>query len=141
MTQDPEDKPLPNESQIEFLRRKERFHELLLFAWDEIEFNIDQLVASQFGLHGDDRNNKKVKWLLDRSFDRKLSFLKDIEVFSKDDYLVIHTFQQKRNGLFHKDGWYATFMMNQEERKQLMDEAAQALSLISDILFRPTLAL
>jgi len=131
-----EDRPLPNESQVEFLRRTERLHELLLLAWDEIEFNIDQLVADCFGLHATENDDSKVKWVLDKSFGKKLEFLKENQRISQDDYSVIHAFQRKRNDLFRKDGWHAIFMMSQAEKRQLMDEAVKASTISTHILFR-----
>jgi hypothetical protein len=131
-----EDRPLPNESQVEFLRRTEKLHELLLLAWDTIEFNIDQLVADSFGLHATENENSRVKWLLDRSFGKKLEFLRDIQRINPDDYAIIQAFQRKRNDLFHRDGWHAIFMMSQAEKQQLMDEAVKASTVSTHILFR-----
>ena len=129
------DKPRPNEAMSNFLRRTGRFHELLLFAWGEVEFNTDQIVLHAFELHGDP-NHRKIKFLLDKSFDRKLSFLRDIGVIKKEKFDVIHKFQEKRNIFFHDEGWTTAFMMSEEEKKQVIDEAVKASTLTLNVLFR-----
>ena len=136
MNQESDDKPLQNESMLQFLKRKKRFYELLLCAWDQVEFDIDQLVADQYGLHGADIGNRKVKFLLDWPFGRKLDFLRDIGVISKRDFRAIQIFQQRRNTFSHSGGWSTTFLMTQNEREQLMDEAVKVAQLTFDMLFR-----
>jgi hypothetical protein len=130
-----DDKPQENEVMSHFLRRKKRLHELLLFAWGEVEFNIDQLVVGQYELPFD-YNDKKVRFVLDKSFDRKLNFLRNFGVLSKDEFHTLHTFQEKRNDFFHSEGWTTLFTMAEEQKERIMDEAVVASELSTDLLFR-----
>lgn len=127
-----EDKPLPNEGMLQFLRRKERFYELILCAWDNIEFNIDQIVARQFELYDD--NSEKSKFVLDTSFGRKLAFLKRIGEVTSQEFQKIRAFQKRRNDFFHSEGWGTAFVMSQDERKRVMDEAVEAAQTAFDVL-------
>jgi len=120
---------------LEFLKRNQRVHELLLCAWGEIEFNVDQLVARQFGLHCD-YYDKKVRFLLDSSLARKLDFLKDIGAIQNDELQAVHAFRKRRNELFHSQGWGALFMMSKNEKEQVMDEALRVAQLTLVILSR-----
>lgn len=76
------DHPNPKESWIGYFRRKRRFSDLILLAWSEIEFNIDQIVAREFGLFYRD---KKARILLEMNFGKKLEFLKENGVITKDE--------------------------------------------------------
>lgn len=117
---------------LQFLRRKERFYELILCAWDNIEFNIDQIVARQFALYDD--NSEKSNFVLDTSFARKLDFLKKIGELTTQEFQKIHAFQKRRNDFFHSQGWGTAFVMSQQERNQVMDEAVEAAQTAFNVL-------
>jgi len=117
------DHPAPNESWLEFFKRTGRFSDLILTAWSNIEFNIDQLVARQYGLFVD--NDRKSKFLLDTSFHRKLEFLKDCQVFTGEEYAVIKDFQNYRNRLFHGKEW-SYMVLSKDEEEAIMDNAMKA---------------
>ena len=87
---------LHNEKYLEFLRSKNRPHQLLLEAWSCIEFNIDQVVTRQFGINCE-YFDKKVQFLVNSSFGRKLDLLKKLGILDLDEYQTIHKFQEERN--------------------------------------------
>ncbi len=119
------DHPLPNESWLEYFRRTGRFSDLILLAWSQIEFNIDQLLVRQFGLFVQD---KKAKILLDLSFQRKIDFLRENEILTKDEYSVVKEFQEYRNRLFHGKEWFH-FGLSKEEQDKIIDNAIRAAQL------------
>lgn len=106
-------------------RRTRRFSDLILLAWSEVEFNIDQLVARQYGLFADFAHfDKKTRFLLDTSFQRKLEFLRDCQVINNEEVSVIKEFQEFRNRLFH--GKEPFFMLAIEDEDKIMDNAVAA---------------
>jgi hypothetical protein len=123
-------RPEPNEAWLQYLRRTGKFCCLILLAWGEIEFHIDQIVAKEFGLYYDD---KKARILLELPFGKKLEFLKKQGVICNEEYEVINKFQQKRNKLFHgrEDPFFLT--LGDKERNALMNNAVEAAQLALDI--------
>lgn len=127
--------PLPNESFLQFLRRTKRFHQLILEAWSSVEFNIDQLLTRQFGLNCD-YNDKKVRFLSNSSFGRKLDFLRKVGVISPEEFHIIHEFQEHRNQFFHTLGAATMFVMSEDEKDHTMDEAITAAQLTFNVVQR-----
>lgn len=126
-----EDKPKPNEDMMSFLRRKRQFSDLVLLGWSTIEFDIDQLVMSTFGLRWGD---KKGKILLDMTFNKKLQFLKEDEVFDKMEFKALKEFQEYRNRLFH--GQEVFYIYTESEKDKIMDMVIKATNLVHHRLFQ-----
>ena len=120
---------------VEFLRRKKRFHELILEAWSGLEFDVDQLVTRQFGLDCDYRD-KKVQFLLGSSFEQKLQFLKKVGVVNSKEFHIIKGFQERRNRFFHTLGTAEMAILTKEEREQTIDEAVKVTKLGLDLVWR-----
>jgi hypothetical protein len=53
------EQPIKNESWMEFFWRTKRFSDFILLAWHLIEFDTNQLVARQYGLHYHNYHNKE----------------------------------------------------------------------------------
>ena len=115
MSLESNERPLPNESFHQFLRRTRRFYQLILETWSSVEFNIDQLLTKQFGLHCD-YNDNAVKFLVKSSFGRKLDFLKKVGVISLEEFHVIREFEEHRNHFFHTLGAATLFVMSEDEK-------------------------
>lgn len=131
------DHPEPNEGWLQYFRRKRQFSDCILFAWSEIEFNLDQIVARQFGLFIDDTKAKIL--LRDLTIQKKLDFLKEIYVITKDEYNIIKKFQEYRNKLFHgKQPFF--FNLSDKEKDEVMDNAVNAAELTLVIGFRKAVA-
>lgn len=129
------DHPRSNESWLEFFRRTRRFSDLILSAWSQIEFNIDQLVARQYDLLRYLPNDKRIRFILDNSFQRKLELLKDRHVITNKEASVIKKFQEYRNRLFH--GKESFFMLPSEEEDEIMDNAIEAARITLEKLASP----
>ena len=121
-----EDHPESNEAWLQYFRRKRRFSDLILLAWSEIEFHIDQIVAKQFGLFYED---KKAQILLELNFQKKLDFLKKNGVITKDEYDTFQKFQKYRNKLFHGKEQPFFILLSDEARDEIMDNAVEAAQL------------
>ena len=133
-----EDHPEPNEAWLQYFRRKRRFSDLILLAWSIIEFDIDQIVANQFGLFYTD---KKAQILLELNFQKKLDFLKKNGVITKDEYDTFKNFQKNRNNLFHGGHLLGKeqpffFTLSDEVKDEIMDNAVKAAQLALNIGFR-----
>lgn len=123
------DYPEPNEGWLQCFRRKRQFSDLILLAWSEIEFHIDQIIAKEFGLVYTD---EKAQILLEMNFQKKLEFLKKNKVITKEEYDTIKMFQEYRNKLFHgKKPFF--FLLSDEEKEKIMDNAVEAAQLALDI--------
>ena len=121
-----EDHPEPNEAWLQYFRRKRRFSDLILLAWSIIEFDIDQIVADQFGLFYTD---KKAQILLELNFQKKLDFLKKNGVITKGEYNTFKEFKKYRNKLFHGDEQPFFFILSDEAKDEIMDNAVKAAQL------------
>jgi hypothetical protein len=130
MEKEIKDYPEPNESWLTYFRRKRRFSDLILLSWSEIEFNIDQIVAREFGLFYED---KKAQILLEMSFQKKLVFLKENKVITTDEYKIFKKFQEYRNRLFHGKEHPFFLILNDEAKDEIMDNAVKAAQLSLDI--------
>jgi hypothetical protein len=127
-----EENPEPNEGWLQYFQRKRKFSDCILLAWSEIEFDIDQVVARQFGLFIED---KKAKILLEMNFQRKIVFLKENGVITREEFNIIKKFQEYRNELFHgKQPFF--FNLSDKEKDEIMDNAVKAAQLALDIGFR-----
>jgi hypothetical protein len=127
------EKPEPNEPLLHFLRRTRQFDRLLLYAWSELEFNTDQAVTGQFGIGYLD---EKAKLLTDWPFGRKLDFLKELKVLTKEEYSRVKAFQEWRNKIFHRDGLEILHMMTEGEKDELMNKAIDAAQISFNVAFR-----
>lgn len=125
-----EDHPEPNEAWLQYFRRKRRFSDLILLAWSIVEFDIDQIVADQFGLFYTD---KKAQILLELNFQKKLVFLKKNGLITKDEYNTFKKFQEYRNKLFHGEEQPFFFILSDEAKDEIMDNAVKAAQLALDI--------
>ena len=128
MTVDADKERLPNESGLRFLRRKRRFHELLIDSWSIVEYSIDQLLTRQYGLYNE-YSEPKVQTLTNLSFERKLQSLKKMGVLSPEEYQTIHSFKESRNEFFHKLGGPILFAMSDDEKDRTMDKAVEVAEL------------
>jgi hypothetical protein len=128
---------LHNEKYLEFLRSENRPHQLLLEAWSCIEFTVDQVVTRQFGINCE-YFDKKVQFLVNSGFGRKLEFLKKLNILDLDEYQMIHKFQEDRNKFFHTLSMRRIGSNNLSDIEQKMDEWVSAGKLSFDILRRPT---
>ena len=136
MTEEPQhDYPLPNESYHQFLRRKGRFYELILETWSTVEFYVDQLVTRQYNMNCD-YADEKVQFLVRSTFERKLQFLKKMCVVNRDEFRMIHRFQEHRNQFFHTLGTSHMDSLSEQEKEQVMDEAVAAAQTTFNILSR-----
>jgi hypothetical protein len=121
--------PEPGEAWLQYLRRTRQFCCLVLLAWSEVEFHINQIRAKESGLFHED---KKAKILLELPFGKKLEFLKKRGVLYQDEYDTIKKFQKRRNKLFHgKEPLFVT--LNDTEKDEIMDNAVEAAQLALDI--------
>lgn len=127
------DQPAPGESWMEYFRRKKRFADLILLAWSNIEFNVNQIVAGELGFFFRDEKAASLNKML--TFDQKLRFLRENAVISKKEYSVINSFQKYRNQLFHGKDWHY-FIRNQDELDKLMDSAMEAAKVVQRVMFR-----
>lgn len=124
------EQPKPGESWIGFFRSKGQFADLVLTAWCTSEFYLNQLFTKQFGKWFD---YPDAKILVDMPFSKKLDYLKDMEIISKEEFKTIRNFQQFRNKLFHKDSpTYVTW--SDFKKEKLMDEAIHATHILRDVL-------
>ncbi len=124
-----ENYPVSGEAWLQYFRRKRQFCCLILLAWSEVEFHINQIVVRESGLSYDD---KKAEAVLGKRFEKKLDILKKKGVIFKDESDAIEKFQHYRNNLFHgKEPFFAT--LNDEEKDALMDNAIEAAQLALDI--------
>jgi hypothetical protein len=119
---------------LSFLRRTEKFYEFILFAWDHVEFFVDEVVMREFGseLFGDRR-----EFILGTSFGRKLALLKDLGRISNEEYHKIERFQKERNVIVHSQGWSEADSMTKIEREKVMDEADVALGILTELYLGP----
>lgn len=131
---DSNDKPLPDESYLQFLRRKRAFYQLLIESWSLVEVNIDHLLTRQYGLYCE-YSNPKVQTLTKSSFQSKLESLKGMGVISPEEYRIIHAFKVNRNTYFHKLGADVLFIMPDDEKDRTMDEAVKVAQLHGGLLF------
>jgi hypothetical protein len=127
------DKPLPNENFLQFLRRKREFYQLLVESWSIVEKNTDELLTRQFGLYCE-YSDPKVQTLTRSSFERKIRSLKKMGVLSLEEYRIIHDFKDRRNEFFHKLGADILFTMTEDEKNRTMDEAVKVAQLTFDIV-------
>jgi hypothetical protein len=123
-----------NESWIGFFRRTKRFSDLILLAWGVVEFDTNEIVSQQYGLHYTDE--KADPLLRELTFDKKLNILRKLNVISKEDYKVVLRFQNYRNKLFHGDeeAW-AFFLMSDAEKEPIIENAVQVLDILQSIGF------
>lgn len=135
MTTQPKDDALPDELFFEILRREKKFYELLLVAWSSVELDIDRLVTRQFNMKWD-YQDKKVQFLVEPTFEKRLAFLKKIDVVSPEEFRVIHKFQNHRNEFFHRFGTARVENQGAEEVERTMDEAVAAAKLTYSIVRR-----
>jgi hypothetical protein len=133
LTIDANNKPLPNESYLQFLRRKRAFYQLLVESWSLVEAHIDQLLTRQFGLYCE-YSEQKVQTLTRLSFERKLQSLKKMGVLSLEEYRTIHDFKEHRNDYFHRLGADILSTMTEDEKSRTMDEAVKVAQLAFDIV-------
>jgi len=129
---------LHNEKYLEFLRSENRPDQLLLEAWNCIEFNIDQLVTRQFGVNCEYFDNK-VQFLVNSGFGRKLELLKKLNILDLNEYQTIHKFQEERNKFFHTLCLRKLDSSNLSEIEQKMDDWVSVGKLSFDTLRRPAL--
>jgi len=89
-------------SALRILRRTNRFADVMLFAWSEVEQSVDLLVAWDFGL----KNvfDERTEVLSNLPFWRKISLLQKRGILRKRDLTEIQTFQKTRNSIFHRGG-------------------------------------
>jgi hypothetical protein len=126
------DNPETNESWMEFFHRTNRFSDLVLLAWHLVEFDIDQLVARQFGLFYTDE--KAVLILKELTFAKKLSILRKLKAINTEVYSVVKEFQQYRNRLFHgKEPFY--FLMTDAEKESVVKNSIAAVEILQAIGF------
>jgi hypothetical protein len=127
------DYPEPGEAWLQYLRRTRQFCCLILLAWSEVEFHIEQMTVREFGLfHDDFREDGRAKILLEMPFGKKLDFLKKQGVVYKDEYDSIKKFQECRNKLFHgKEPFFVT--LSEKKKDEIMDNAVEAAQLALDI--------
>jgi len=135
LTAQPEDTPKIGEFYVDFLRRRKRFHELILVAWSSIEFDIDRLVTHQFHMKCE-YPNKKVQFLVSSPFGRKLDFLKKTGVITSEEFSIIHQFQEHRNEFFHTFGTARVENQGAKEVERIMDEMVNASKLAYSIVSR-----
>jgi SUMO ligase MMS21 Smc5/6 complex component len=110
-------------------RRKRQFCCLILLAWSEVEFHINQIVVRESGLAYDD---KKAEAVVGKRFEKKLDILKKKGVIFKDESDAIEKFQHFRNNLFHgKEPSFVT--LGDKEIDAIMDNAVEAAQLALDI--------
>ncbi len=115
---------------IPFLKRKRRFAECMILAWQEVEDKIDQMTVQEFELlYAPDKEDPRVDILRDNvGFQHKLKFLKDMGRLSANDTTTIQEFAKERNKLFHGNVFSARhpISMPEEEKTHLMDLASKA---------------
>jgi hypothetical protein len=121
--------PEPGEAWLQYLRRTRQFCCLVLLAWSEVEFHIDQIIAKEFGLYYDD---KKAKIILELPFGKKLEFLKKQRVIYQEEYFILKAFQESRNKLFHGKGPLFV-ILSEMEKDALMDSAVEAAHIALDV--------
>lgn len=86
------------------LMRQGRYAEVFLMNWSLVEIGVDECVAYLFGYSSSD---EEAEILNEIPFRRKLVYLKDWGVLSKDDYDAIRNLQERRNKIVHSEGWQA----------------------------------
>lgn len=131
-----EGKEIPNLGFLPSLRKSKQFYRLLLYAWSEIEFNIDQAFAAQFNLS---YLNKKAAFLLaNLPFAKKLEFLKAMKVIGTKEYSKVKAFQKTRNDIVHRDGMEILHTMTDTEKDEMMDRAVEVAEICLHVAFRNT---
>lgn len=126
MEKEIKDYPEPNEAWLQYFRRKMQFSDLILLSWKKIEINFDQIVAKKLGLFYEDKEAQK---LLKKNFQWKLDFLKKNSVVTKEEYDIFKKFQEYRNKLFHGKEEPFFFILNDEAKDKIMDNAVKAAQL------------
>lgn len=125
--------PTSSEYLLPYLRRKRELCQLVLYAWSEVEFHLDQVVTRQFGLYPEDEQAKRyVMW----RFIDKIKFLREKGLITDTEFKELDSFRAKRNILFHRDGLAIMHLMTEKERDEVMDMALKAAQLSLAIGFR-----
>ncbi len=106
---------------------------MLLYAWSEIEFNTDQIITGLFGMN---YLEERAELLTDWPFGKKLDYLKKLRIITKQEYRTVHSFQEKRNKIFHRDGLTILHIMPQAEKDELMNQAVEAAQICLTVAFR-----
>lgn len=119
---------------IPFLKRKGRFAECMLAAWQEVEDKVDQMTIQEFELfYFPPEQDPRVDMLVDfKNLEVKLGFLKEMGRLSPKDISTIKDFSKKRNELFH-GGIFTNrspFVIPEAERIQLMELAREASQIV-----------
>jgi hypothetical protein len=126
------DDKLQTESWLAYFRRKNRFADVMLTAWSNIEYSVDMLFTNEFGLSLDD---DKAKILLRMNFLTKLDFLKDYHLVTDTEYQAIRSFDRFRNQVFHRDGWVYVHL-SATERDNAMDTAVEVVGMLTNAIKR-----
>lgn len=115
-----------------YFRRKNRFADVTLTAWSNIEYDVDMLFTNEFDLTLDD---DKAKILLRMNFLTKLDFLKENQLVTNDEYQAIRSFDEFRNQMFHRDGWVYVHL-NPTEREDAMNTAVEVVRMLDEAVNR-----
>ena len=124
-----------SESKLEYFRRNGQFSDLMILAWSEMEFNINQLVARQFELFYTDEKFRKLLKGRFYKFQNRIEFLKEKGVITQEEFSRIEELKKYRNSLFHGEDW-AFFIKDENEKNKIMDEAISVANLTLDMLVR-----
>lgn len=125
----------------------------MLYAWSQIEANIDIALIAEFGLLGKlgtranvgmpfdetDEYNDKRKLLRAIPFGKRMEFLNETSVIKKEEFSVLRDFQRDRNRFFH--GREPSFIhLSPSEKDGIMDRGTKATITSFDIADRSVAA-
>ncbi len=109
------------------LIKEEKFGDVILVSWREVESNINLLLLSRYNLLPY-KDQLEADNLIKACFEEKFQFLNKLGAFKEKEYKIIQKFQQERNKLFHDSfkGEFFRRFYDDMIRKQLMQLAYDA---------------
>ena len=112
---------------LDDIRGEGKFAEFLILAWGIMEVFLDNAILTEFIPAG--TSTQKARYLVERTFDRKLNLMRSLSYLSDDEYGGVNKCQKARNDLFHNGG---VFVLNlgKAKEEELMDDATKAVDAI-----------